>query len=108
VLLKEPEGFVTIWNAETGQKVDKYQSSTKPVRTVAWSPDGLMIASGGNDHKVYLWTWDPQTSTIEKTPRYIYPRHTDTVLTLAWSPDSTHLASAGEDKAVHIWRVPQQ
>ncbi len=41
-----------VWNATTGKRVLTYLSSAF---SVAWSPDGKRIASGGEDGSVKVW-----------------------------------------------------
>ncbi|MGH2508462.1 MAG: WD40 repeat domain-containing protein, partial [Ktedonobacteraceae bacterium] len=55
------------------------------IRSVAWSPDGEFLASGGDDAQVIVWTPDglPHAS-IE---------HQAAVQTLAWSPEGSRLMS---------------
>jgi WD40 repeat protein len=66
---------------------------------VAFSPDGRLLASAGQDHTIRLW--DP--TTLKRLS--ILPRHTDEVNCVAFSPDGKMLASASEDKTVRLWDV---
>lgn len=72
---------------------------------VAWSPNGLYLASGGADQLV--WIWDVTTWNAVMTLK----GHEGTVLSLSWSPDSRFLASAGEDtvgavdKTIFFWDI---
>lgn len=67
------------------------------VRTVAWSPDGKLLASGGVDKMVKLWSLP--AGTLKTT----LPLHGGTVRSVAWSPDGSTLASGGADKMVRLW-----
>jgi WD40 repeat protein len=46
---------VRVWEAATGKTVFVYNGHFSPVWTVAWSPDGRRIASGGFDNLVHVW-----------------------------------------------------
>jgi dipeptidyl aminopeptidase/acylaminoacyl peptidase len=49
---------VQVWNSDTGETSDSYTGHTRPIATLAWSPDGRCIASGGQDRTTQVW--EPQ------------------------------------------------
>jgi len=70
---------------------------TRPLRVVAFSPDGRLLASAGLDYGIKLW--DISTG---KELRTIYG-HKSAVWALAFSPDGRILASGGEDHTIQLW-----
>ena len=82
-----------------GTVLGTYRGHSRDVSTVAWSPRGTRIASGGYDKTVQVW--DVATGKTLLTYRG-YPA---SVLSVAWSPDETRIASAGDDKTVQVWNA---
>jgi len=67
------------------------------IRTLAFSPDGTRLATGGYDAKVRVW--DVASGDLLHT----LDRHTEYVHRVAFSPDGSWLASAGDDRTVRVW-----
>lgn len=70
----------------------------RAVLALAWSPDGKLIASAGEDDAVLLW--DAVTGTIAG-PRLL--GHKKDITTLAFSPDGRRLVSGSDDQTVRVW-----
>jgi eukaryotic-like serine/threonine-protein kinase len=102
-------GFdVHVCNASTGKTIFVYTGHSAEVSSVAWSPDGQLIASGSVDNTVRIWRLaGVETSDLTV---YTYHGHSDSVNQVAWSPDSTRIASASgsvvvgtTDNTVQVW-----
>ena len=72
---------------------------TAGISSVAYSPDGITLASGHWDNTVRLW--DAITGEHKQTLTGL----TDDVLSVAFSPDGSMLAGGSYDKTICLWDV---
>jgi WD40 repeat protein len=71
---------------------------TRAIRTLSWAPAADLLASGGDDGMLEIWS--PQHSGA---PLLTIP-HQAPVIASSWSPDGRQLATASEN-VVRIWRL---
>lgn len=69
------------------------------VNAVAWSPDGKLLVSAGDDS--YVQVFDANTGRR----KVVYAGHTAEVAAVAWSPDGKTIASSGQDGTVQLWNA---
>ncbi len=77
------------WDIATGK--ERFQTGKHDgyhIYTVAWSPDGTTIATGGHDHKLRLW--DSKSGALKGLPR-AFSRQ---VAMINYSPDGRSIAVA--------------
>jgi WD40 repeat protein len=98
------DGKVILWDLAAAKP--KYTCSPGTiVRCLALSPDGKLLAGGGDDMLIHFW----DTATGKPAPAESSPLrlkgHTDWVLCLAFNADGKLLASGGHDGTVRLWDV---
>lgn len=69
------------------------------VTSVAFSPDGKLVASGSTDGRVKVW--NTITGAIHKT----LEGHSRWVTSVAFSSDSKFVASGSRDSTVNVWNI---
>jgi WD40 repeat protein len=89
---------VTLWQAETGRWIADLPHHYW-VRTVAFSPDGRLVCTGGEDHAAQLWKTDFGDPFGHPLP------HQDSVQAIAFSPDSRTLLTGSDDRTARVWDV---
>jgi WD40 repeat protein/mono/diheme cytochrome c family protein len=69
------------------------------VRALAFSADGRLAATGGEDRTVRVWDADSGKEVA------VLEGHTDEVLCVAFSGDGKFVLSGGRDRSVRLWDV---
>lgn len=90
-------GEVCLWSVRDGTHERTIHPDHAWMWTVAASPDGKLLASGGDDRVIRLW--DAESGTLLRC----LDGHEERVRAVAFSPDGQLLASAGDDSTVRLW-----
>ncbi|KAF8550392.1 WD40 repeat-like protein, partial [Imleria badia] len=81
-------GFVTVWNAESHEKVNEFAGHGDRVGAVDVSPGGTRIATGSKDKSASIWL----LSTGERLVGWL--KHDHWVAAVKFSPDGYLIATA--------------
>lgn len=103
------DGHLRAWPSAAPAEYHELRGHTGSVLRLAFSPDGLRLASSGGPGEIQRPTnevsdnavrvWDLQTGS----PLLVLAEHRDAVLGLAWSPDGTLIATSSADHTLRIW-----
>ena len=88
-------GDTTLWDVATGREIRTLAGHKGVVRSVVFSPDGRVLASGGETIKLWDVASGRELRTLGGDKEY--------VLSIAFSPDGRVLASGG--KTMKLWDV---
>ena len=86
-------------DVDTGKCVNILEGHSKRVRSVGFSPNGKLLATGSTDWTIKLW--DLATGKSIKTLQ----EHTNQVISIKFSPDGQTLVSCSEDETIRLWDV---
>ena len=98
---------IHLWDMDTATSRTTFRT-TFGLSTLAFSPNGELLASGDDDGSINLWdTTAKQQGFKEKISQYqstlILKGHKDKISTLAFSPDGKKLLSGSEDGTIRAW-----
>jgi len=88
-------------DADSGDMLASFTGHSYMVNSIAFSADGSLIASGGEDRHLYLW----DAAGGERL--YDLGIQEAAINSVAFSPDGTILAAASDDGLIHFWRCAE-
>ena len=92
-------GRMRLWDAYTGQPIERLGDHEAEVGALAFSRDGSLLASGGNDGLISIWQIDGNVRLLDIATglRRIHD--------VTFSPGGTTVVGVGNDGAVLSWNA---
>ena len=91
-------GRITLWDVATRTVRSELGGHSEVVSSLAYSPDGQVLASSGGDRSVRLW------DVAAGRERRVIPGQPGMLVALAFAPDGRTLALADQrSEAVRLW-----
>ncbi len=90
-------GDILIYDNLSGMLCLTYRGHTDGTWSLAFSPDGSLLASGSDDSNVRLW------DCASGECLDLLQEHTNRVRSIAFSPDGSTLASGSDDQTIRVW-----
>ena len=107
VPISKDDKTIRLWNIETGQHKSTLENPDFRANSIAFSPDGDTIATGGWDKDIDIdlsvgavRLWDAATGEHKET---LIKERTDSVFTVAYSPNGASLVSGSKDGTIRLW-----
>jgi WD40 repeat protein len=97
------DNLLILWDVTTGQELRREETANFPIRSMAFSPDGTIIALGSTQGDIELRnveTWE-LLQTLDGGDQGI-------VLSVAFSPSGTSLVSGSVSGTVILWDLTTQ
>lgn len=102
------EGEIHLHDVRVAEhRVQTLRGHTQEVCGLVWSPDGRLLASGGNDNIVQLWEVAGARNTSTR-PLHTITEHQSAVKAVSWCPwQPGVLATAGGtvDRTIRMWNT---
>jgi len=100
--VRSPRVEAALRQAVYGVRERRLEGHSHWVSSVAFSPDGLTLATASWDNTIKLWNLQTQTAIATLTG------HSHWVTSVAFSPDGLALATASWDNTIKLWNLQTQ
>ena len=114
------DGVIILWDKASNQSLSSISTKNIPTQgkkpefesyhqiySLAFSPDGRILAAAAGDTYIYLLDSDPNSELFGQALAPPFSGHLKAVNTVAFHTDGKILASGSEDRSIIFWDVAQ-
>ena len=95
--LAEGNNFVRVWNAETGEVLQRLEKIGSRVGNASFSPDGKKIITSHERGAIRVWDANTGETLFDLTS------HQNSVFSAVFSPDGQKILTISQDTTARIW-----
>ena len=92
-------GKVKLWEVEQGKCLGTLQGYSHVIRSIAFSPDGSLLAHGDDLGMLSIWDVDSGRCL------HVFQALAGCIWSVNFSPDGKSIALGGDDQRVRVWRI---
>jgi WD40 repeat protein len=86
-----------LWDVATGREIRRFQGHSEWINSVAFSPDGCFLLTGGGDSAAHLW----ETALGREVRRF--EGHSGVISSVAFSADGRSALTGSRDRTARLW-----
>jgi WD40 repeat protein len=96
------DGTIGLWDLQTGGLVTTLSGHVKPIKSVEFSPCGIMIASTASDHTIRIW------NVLSHIRQFVFQTHLEEeILSVCWTATGRQVISGSQNGSIRVWDISE-
>lgn len=91
------DGYIRIWDVESGKEYGSFNKQKKAVTAIAFSPDDQYLVSCSLDRDIKLWKIATMREAIS------FSGHSDTINAVRFSYSTKKVVTGSSDRTIRLW-----